>query len=161
MADFLTNHVEGRTAFLPFLLWEQSKDLSKPSLDPQLWGLLLWRQGLNEQLYPRILEAENLHHTFVLWGFIKSQSCQSGNILNVLVGFLVHLFVWVFLPSNQQAVLPFITLGVFFYFKFGKLRSEADHNYLIKSLGNPANNYMCVGGCVCECISYETHIKTS
>lgn len=98
-----------------------------------------------------------------LRGFIKFQSCWWGNILNILVGFFIHLFVWLFLPSNQQAVLPFITVGVFFYFKFWKLRNEVDHNYLIKSLANPANNYMwCV--CVCACVnalSYETYIKTS
>lgn len=117
----------------------------------QLWVCVLGRQGLNEQLWPRNLEAHNLHHTFVLWGFIKYQSGWWENIL------FIHLFVWVFLPSNQQAVLPFITAGVFFYFKFWKLRNEADHDYLIKSLANPATNCMwCV--CVCESvIMWNTH----
>lgn len=118
MANFLMIWcVGGKAAFVPFVLQEQSVDLFENSNCNCAAGSgVLLKAGAELAAgVPEIWRCRICACIFMVWDFIKSQSrCWS----NILVGFFYCLFVRVFFLFNQQAALPFITVGVFFYFKF-------------------------------------------
>lgn len=108
----------GKAAFVPFVLQDQSADLFENSnciCRPGCWILLKAGAELAAELSQKFGGTEFCACLFIVWAFIKSQSCCCGNILT---GFFCSFVCVGFFLFNQQAVLPFITVGVFFYFKF-------------------------------------------
>lgn len=154
MADFLTVYGGGRTAFLPFTLRDQSKDLCKPSTC--ICGSVCSR---GRDWMSSCVSGIWRHRTYTTpsrFGVLSNLSLAGQGIY--LWVFFYSFVLWVFFSLISKLCYLHHS-AEFFYFKFRELRNEADHDFLIKSIANPTNNYM---WCVCvNALSYKTHIKTS
>lgn len=73
------------------------------------------KQGLSSSWCPRNLEVQNLCMYFHGVGFYQISVSLLGQYTCGFFLLFIHAGFFLF---NQQAVLPFITVGVFFYFKF-------------------------------------------
>lgn len=159
MADFLIISVEGRTGFLPFILWEQSKALSKASTcsygsvcsEGRDWMSScvpgIWRHGTCttplcgfEVLSNLSLPGEGIHLTY-LWGFL----------LICLCGFFFPLISKLCHFSSQQGYSSILNSESW--------EMKQTMTTYIKSPANPV--YSCMWGVCVNALSYERHIKAS